>query len=467
MKWLRYVGIAFTFLFVLLVVASIAFPYMLRAKVNSQIAEIKAKGEPVSTADLAGPKIPDSENAAVIYMQAFKLISSPEAEKEIGEASALLSQKKREENPELWDKARQVVDRYHGALVLAEKAVSRPKCQFPVNWGDSPDKIARPHLSEIRKLTRLTAIQALLDARAGKMDDAVRSIELGLKVSESLKSEPMIIGQIVRIACLTIASGNLQECLHYGDLNEALSKRLFLSFDSIELSDSITSAMEDERAFGISCFRVTRENPFSMTDASDSILDNSNRKASRNPRRPGAFWVSFTCADELFYLKTMDEYIDRANLSYQEIKARFPNIDNGPKMPRYALISSILLPVFSKGGLKRDIEIAEIRGNQIMLALLAYKDRFGSYPRNLTELRTKLGWALKEDPFSGKDFIYRKRGRGFILYSIGENLKDDGAKTVPSPIGPLVPDKENVLSSYPYQTPDGQKSADKIWTMER
>jgi hypothetical protein len=31
------------------------------------------------------------------------------------------------------------------------------------------------------------------------------------------------------------------------------------------------------------------------------------------------------------------------------------------------------------------------------------------------------------DPFGGKDFIYRRRGAGYLLYSVGPNLRDDGA----------------------------------------
>jgi hypothetical protein len=60
--------------------------------------------------------------------------------------------------------------------------------------------------------------------------------------------------------------------------------------------------------------------------------------------------------------------------------------------------------------------------------LKAYKSRYGSYPKDLGELRSKLGWEIPVDPFSGKGFIYSKKGGGFFLYSIGPNLKDDGGK---------------------------------------
>ncbi|MBP7933880.1 MAG: hypothetical protein KA354_04445 [Phycisphaerae bacterium] len=35
---------------------------------------------------------------------------------------------------------------------------------------------------------------------------------------------------------------------------------------------------------------------------------------------------------------------------------------------------------------------------------------------------------LRIDPFSGRDFVYKQRSKGFLLYSVAENLKDDGGK---------------------------------------
>jgi len=38
------------------------------------------------------------------------------------------------------------------------------------------------------------------------------------------------------------------------------------------------------------------------------------------------------------------------------------------------------------------------------------------------------GRPLPTDPFSGKPFVYRREGAGFLIYSWGPNLKDDGGK---------------------------------------
>lgn len=463
MKWLRVVGIIAAVLFVLVVVAAITLPYVLSARVNSEIVAIKAKGEPVSSAELAGPKIPDNENAALIYLQAFKPISNSEADNDLYTAKGFISREKLEKDPKLWQKARPIVDRYRGALVLAEKASTHPKCRFPAKWKDWNAEL--PHYHKLRNLVRLISINSLLEARAGKIDEAMRSVELGFKVGESIKDDPLIISQLVRFACLSMTSRSLQEFLRYNDLNESQAKRLFTVLDGIDLSDSITEALRGERAMGISFFNIERYNPLAIDEtAGDS--NNAEKKANKKYFRPSILWITWTYADEAYYLKTMHNMVENSKSSYRIIQERHLDTGNMTDIPRYALMSTILLPVFSRASSKRDREIAEIRGDQIMLALQAYKDRYGSYPRDLTELRAKLGWTLKADPFSGKDFIYKKQDRGFILYSIGENLKDDGAKTVPYPTKPLGPNREKILSRHPYRTPDGRRSADKIWTMD-
>jgi hypothetical protein len=91
-----------------------------------------------------------------------------------------------------------------------------------------------------------------------------------------------------------------------------------------------------------------------------------------------------------------------------------------------------MLPVFSRLAAFRDITTAQLDGSRIALGLAVYKARFHQYPETVAELRSKLGWSVPKDPFSGKGFRYKRRGAGFVLYSIGPNLKDDGgAETRP------------------------------------
>jgi len=417
---------------VLVIILAVAIYGILRfipsRQLKAEISKIKARGEPVSWADLAGDRIPDAENAAVVYAQAFKVISGPDAEEEFDTLARFLSPEKREKNPKLWDDARRIVTRYRKALPLANEAVSRPKCRFPVNWEDGLEA-EFPHLRNLQRLARLLSANAVLNATDGRMGESVRSVELGFKVSKSLEDEPWQISQIARTAIIKIVARSLRDALQHGDITEKQARRLFDRLAQIDLSEGFVRALVGERAMSISYFHCLREHPRAASEPAAHNRSDS-KVASKPTERTSYLWRLVMDASELHYLETMNAYIKAARKPYREIKSI--GLDAEPKLPRYALMSAILLPGYGHCAAQRDNGVAEIAGSRIFLALHVYHHRFDSYPETLDELRAKLQWEIPKDIFSGKDFVYERQDKGFLLYSIGADLKDDGGRVPPA-----------------------------------
>jgi len=66
----------------------------------------------------------------------------------------------------------------------------------------------------------------------------------------------------------------------------------------------------------------------------------------------------------------------------------------------------------------------------VAVALAAHKAEKGKYPDKLEALSPEYLKAVPNDFCSGKPFIYKTDDKGgYILYSVGENMKDDGGKT--------------------------------------
>jgi hypothetical protein len=65
---------------------------------------------------------------------------------------------------------------------------------------------------------------------------------------------------------------------------------------------------------------------------------------------------------------------------------------------------------------------AEVCVTRTGLALLRYRDTHGGFPETLEAL----GLRDIRDPFTHKPLRYRAEDKGFILYSVGEDLKDNG-----------------------------------------
>ena len=69
---------------------------------------------------------------------------------------------------------------------------------------------------------------------------------------------------------------------------------------------------------------------------------------------------------------------------------------------------------------------ANLEACRAMLALAAFRAETGGYPAALKEACVRSGLPVPRDPFSGGELIYRREGNSYLLYSIGEDWRDDG-----------------------------------------
>ena len=60
------------------------------------------------------------------------------------------------------------------------------------------------------------------------------------------------------------------------------------------------------------------------------------------------------------------------------------------------------------------------------MAIRVYALANGREPASLAELVPALLPAVPVDPYSGKPLVYRLDPKGFVLYSVGPNGRDDG-----------------------------------------
>jgi hypothetical protein len=65
---------------------------------------------------------------------------------------------------------------------------------------------------------------------------------------------------------------------------------------------------------------------------------------------------------------------------------------------------------------------------QLAFALAWYHCDHGHYPKSLDALAPKYLVKVPQDMFSGKALVYRPTDKGYLLYSVGVNGKDDGGR---------------------------------------
>lgn len=437
-------------LVLLLVLAAVhtAATFVLGRRVADEIAKIKAKGEPVSLVEAAPPPVPDAENAALVYAKAFALLpersyieNASGISSESNAYKVLLDPEKRAEDPSLWDRAGTEVAASTAVIRLAEQAQSMPKCRFDVNWEDGFAAIF-PHYNKLRQTARFLGTDAMLRARKGDPAGAIGSLEKLFALQESVKHEPGAIGVLVRAAMVETGRDALLQVMQMGPVHESDARRLAEQLAEISAAEDFPRAMLGERATVIQTFDVLRtSNPFE--DHHDHWM---YHLYFSYVGRPYIHW------SELRMLRFWVESIRLSKRPYREISkddwAKLESLVNETGL------LGILCPVFSRAHAAAEAADAKLVGSRIALALNVYKQRHSSYPQTLSQLRSSVRWVPTDrDVFSGKDFVYHSDGDGYVLYSIGPNLKDDGGVSVPKP--------------KPGEMPRDPNAYDIVWKMER
>jgi hypothetical protein len=91
----------------------------------------------------------------------------------------------------------------------------------------------------------------------------------------------------------------------------------------------------------------------------------------------------------------------------------------------------MLAPAFARVFTIELKAVARLRAAAAGLAVQRYRLAEGTLPESLAELVPTYLDTVPKDPFDGDDMRYEKLAAGFVVYSIGEDLSDDGGKEEP------------------------------------
>jgi len=424
----------------LLIIAHLVLNVVAGRRLGAELARVRAQGAPLTLAQAAPPKVPDSQNAAVLYEKAFLGLQ----DRHDSDAIELFlpverNPKPHEPRPAL-AQVEAILGRHEADFRLLEQASLRPACRFPVNWENpNPMEIPFPHLSGVRLAACFLTAKALVDAHHGRAADALNDLAIAVRISNHISAEPTLIAHLVRVACISIVSGALPGVLTAAPPTAGESRRFYDLLGKVDMMGPWVRAMEGERCFGLTTFdqvRRARSGDFlwgllGMSGPGTSVFDQlrvgtSDLILRRTWRLARMVWGPLLKLDETCYLRLMHAQIELMAKPYREsVKSLEALEEERGDIPWYALISRVTSGVFVRATVRRDEGIARIGLMQAALALRAYQIEHGSYPASLADLRAAGGWAIPDDPFTGKPFIYRREGAGYLIYSVGEDMKDD------------------------------------------
>jgi len=430
-------------LLALLVLAHLALNAVAGRQLGKELARLRAEGAPLTLAQAAPPPVPDSENAAPLYEKAFQGLLDPQDS--LATMRFLASRESGSATPRTPTLAQMeaILARHEADFRLLEQGSKRPVARFPVDWEHPAAAIFFPHMGGARNATRFLCVKAVVNAHNGHSGDALQDLAIAIRMSSQISATPTLIAQLVRAACIKIVAAVLPEVMAAAPLTAAESRAFYDLLAKVDMTGPWVRSMEGERAFGLAMFddmHHARSGEFAygllggwvQPEATTGVLERFLMWAGRVALTRAwpltrILWQPFLRLDEVQYLRHMQVLVALAGKSYeQNVKGQQRLEKEKARLPWYAVVTNTLAPIFTRATQARDEARATVGVMQAALALRDYQIQHGSYPASLSDLRAAGGWAIPHDPFSGKPFLYRREGAGYLVYSVGPDLKDDG-----------------------------------------
>lgn len=403
-------------------------------RLASALADVKAQGVPVTVKELV-PSCPDGENGAPLWKAAEELYAFE------GEDVKLLNKVYQDfvrELPiaaEAWESISQLIEKNRRVLDLIPEIVGKPCFQY----GDTNVKSWErriPNAVKMIRALRLWGFESMQIAEKGDLRGSLDRLRTGLRFAPKIAEESSLITYLIALA-------NVKTCLLF--LNKTLSGReageeVILPV----LGDLDEGQIEHWKALlqtGIRGERVMFMNVGLLTDAKGWTT---------------SLWLK-GWAERLYYwliqplikrdvsqnLPLYAELESKALLSYHQTRDFWkPYKDRLEGLPWHAVVSKLVIPEMEAVFMKVATFDALARTARAGLACRVFRSRTGQYPESLEALVPSLLTEVPIDPFTGDPLVYRREGNGFIVYSLGSNLRDDGGRSTWS-ITHLVMDKDD------------------------
>ena len=401
------------------------FRLRLKWKLNTRIEAIRTAGYPVTCAELdAWYTIPeDAENAAYTILDALEFLhvwdtTDLEPLPLVGRAD--LPPRTEPMTDEMKAQITEYIADNNETLKLIHTAAKIEHSRYPVDYSAGFGALM-PHLSEMRKSLFLLNLEAILHAENGQTALSIDSVLSGFGFARSLAKEPSIIFQLVRVACESLTVSSLERLINRIKLTDEQLVRLSRCLSDVECASGLSHAFIGERCMGLDFFT-----------AAETIGPGTIEGMPPQPILMLCRAVGLVDMDAVIYLDLMNDYLEAHRLPYHERQEAVDAVaDTLESTSQIHIFVHSLIPALSRVTTIELRAIAHLQAARAGLAIQRYRRVAGALPDTLSDLVPDYIDAVPIDPFDGNELRYGKREAGFIIYSVGEDLSDDGGKEKP------------------------------------
>jgi hypothetical protein len=381
----------------------------LRDQVEAELATLRSEGYPISFNELDAwyPTVPDEENAATIYLEAFeKYVELDENQADVVWRPVDL--RGQPVPPDMKKAVEAWLAKNAECLDLLAQGSERKRSRYPVRFNaDLFTMLYTPvdvnkgaigykhlgHLAAIKSCANLLSFQALLYAERRDEDGAVSALLDMFAIARSLDREPVLLSQLVRIAVMGIGLNTLERVLSRMPLSSANQRQLddvmVRAFDPKPMQRGILGNLCYCRpSIEEKCPEKTLEqNRLSYLKMARSFLILSEEKTTFPPF--------------LQWKKDMEGLYERGHFIRDEVS-----------------VNHVSQVSFFR-------QIARLRAARTALAIERYRAAKGKIPAKLEDLVPDYLSAVPVDPFDEAPTRYRILKKGYVVYSVSDDCNDN------------------------------------------
>jgi len=420
-KFLIRAGLVLLVVITLVLAVRAVFNYTEGRKLTRTLAELKDKGFALSAKDLASP-CPDQDNAARLWKAAENLLIIEGEDRGILSKARTASAEGKPVEPAHRAALEQMIAKNEKALELI-RAMAGKSCFLYRDPASLLTEAKLPDAVKMIQATSLLGFDALFRAQGGDVPGAIDRIRRGLIFTPQVAQEGFLITHLIAGADTRILGYFLSGICNGQKIDDETLLRLIAELDPMPWRERLARAWRGERVYlieaGMWATRAERKELAALVGVPLPLIN--------------AFgWLvrPFIKADIRKTLPVYQEIEAQALRPFYEtrdyLKAYAQKTE---KLSWYSFVSKQVLGNVGAAFLKEAMLEATFLVSRIGFACRLYKSRTGEYPENVEALVPGILGEIPIDPFTGKPFVYRREGQGFIVYSLGSNEKDDGGRT--------------------------------------
>jgi hypothetical protein len=301
-------------------------------------------------------------------------------------------------------------------------------------------------LASARMLAKWRMVSARLALEDGHVDDALDAFEQTMALGRLYTWQPTIIDTLIARAIIARARSELTFALMERQFDRESLSRIIDLLDEDGRLGPIQLQLEGERRF----FLDLVQRIFSEDADGDGVIlpaFGDHLDPTAIPSSPPADPEGLDRLTNLLgpFFPSRREIVDRMGRVYDALEdmAAMPFPARGAAHVHLQMrildlgsrfrFLSIPIPSIGKTIDQCDVTTCNLRGLRLLAAIELYRVDRGHYPASLDDLVPSILPELLIDPVSGLPFVYRTLeddpyGRGFLLYTVGVDGADDGAK---------------------------------------